>query len=93
MGWKERDWYFGGHIPDLFDRNGNAGPTIWLDGRVVGGWIQTPGGSVAFRLLEPVDSEAAGMIEVEVRQVEQWLEGTVVTPRFRTPLERELSGS
>ena len=25
MGWKERDFYLGGHGPALFDRNGNAG--------------------------------------------------------------------
>ena len=39
MGWKERDWYLGAHAGRLlFDGNGNAGPTIWWDGRVVGGW-------------------------------------------------------
>ena len=37
MGWKQRSWYLGGHGPALFDRNGNAGPTVWCDGRVVGG--------------------------------------------------------
>src|SRR5690606_30993464 len=25
MGWKDRDWYLGGHAPRLFDRNGNVG--------------------------------------------------------------------
>ena len=43
MGWKERDWYLGDHGAALFDRNGNAGPTIWADGRVIGGWVQTDG--------------------------------------------------
>ena len=38
MGWKERDWYLGEHAATLFDRNGNAGPTVWWNGRVVGGW-------------------------------------------------------
>ena len=33
MGWKEREFYLGPHAPDLFDRNGNAGPTVWTDGR------------------------------------------------------------
>ena len=36
MGWKERDWFLGEHAEPLFDRNGNAGPTVWRDGRVVG---------------------------------------------------------
>ena len=36
MGWKERDWYLGPHGGLLFDGNGNAGPTVWWDGRVIG---------------------------------------------------------
>ena len=42
MGWAERSWYLGEHKQTLFDTNGNAGPTIWADGRIVGGWAQTP---------------------------------------------------
>ena len=38
MGWKERDWYLGEHRPPLFDTAGNAGPTVWWNGRIVGGW-------------------------------------------------------
>ena len=29
MGWRDRDWYLGDHAGPLFDRNGNAGPTVW----------------------------------------------------------------
>ena len=35
----------GPHATDLFDRNGNAGPTIWVDGRIVGGWAQAGDGA------------------------------------------------
>ena len=38
MGWKERAWFLGGHQHALFDVNGNAGPTVWCNGRIVGGW-------------------------------------------------------
>ena len=38
MGWKEREWFLGEHGPRLFDRSGNVGPTLWWDGRIVGGW-------------------------------------------------------
>jgi hypothetical protein len=31
MGWKQRDWYLGEHAEALFDRNGNAGPTVWAE--------------------------------------------------------------
>ena len=51
MGWKQRDWYLGPHAGELFDRNGNAGPTIWVDGRVVGGWSQADDGEIVTRLL------------------------------------------
>ena len=92
MGWAARDWYLGDHGPRLFDRNGNAGPTVWLDGRVVGGWAQRPDGQVVTRLLEDVGAEAAERVDVEAAELTRWCAGEVATPRFRTPLERELSG-
>jgi hypothetical protein len=92
MGWKGRDWYLGSHADALFDRNGNAGPTIWVDGRVVGGWGCLPSGGVGFRLLEDVGGEAERAIEEEAAALTAWLAGEVVLPRFRTPLEKELAG-
>jgi hypothetical protein len=91
LGWSERDWYLGTHRQALFDRNGNAGPTVWWDGRVVGGWAVRADATVAFRLLEDVGREAAAAVEDAVARQEAWLDGTRFTPRFRTPLERELS--
>ena len=93
MGWKERTWYLGNHQARLFDRNGNAGPTVWLDGRIVGGWAQRPDGSVAVELLENLPPEARERIGAEAERVRAWLGGTVVTPRFRTPLERRLAAA
>ena len=90
MGWKERHWYLGEHGPALFDRNGNAGPTVWWDGRVVGGWAGRSDGKVAFRLLEDVGSDALRAIETEAERLERWLDGAKVTPRFATPLAKEL---
>ena len=91
MGWKERDWYLGGHAPALFDRSGNPGPTIWVDGRVVGGWAQRKDGEVATRLLEDVGAETGRAVDAEAARLEAWLGDIRVTPKFRTPLERELS--
>lgn len=90
MGWKEREWYLGEHGPALFDRNGNAGPTVWWDGRVVGGWVHRPDGEVAYRLLEDVGSDAETAIDAEAGRLQAWLGETRVIPRFRTPLEVEL---
>jgi hypothetical protein len=92
MGWKDRDWYLSGHATSLFDRNGNAGPTIWADGRIVGGWAQRPEGEIAYRLLADMGSEAATRIDAAAEELTGWLGEARVAPRFRTPLERELSG-
>jgi hypothetical protein len=90
MGWAGRDFYLGPHRPVLFDRNGNAGPAIWWDGRVVGGWAQRASGEVVLRLLTDVGADATTAIETEAARLADWLGPTRVTPRFRTPLEREL---
>lgn len=90
MGWKERDWYLGEHGQALFDRNGNAGPTVWWNGRVVGGWAGRKDGEVAYRLLEDVGADTARAIETEASQLQSWLGETKVTPRFATPLANEL---
>jgi hypothetical protein len=90
MGWKERDWYIGDLSNRLFDRNGNAGPTIWADGQVVGGWAQRPTGEIVIELLIDVGSETRARIEARAEALEDWLQPVVVTPRFRTPLEKEM---
>ena len=91
MGWAERVWYLGAHRNHLFDRNGNAGPTVWWDGHVVGGWAQRPDGEIVVRWLEDAGSDAAAAVDEEARALERWLGDVRVIPRFRTPLERELS--
>jgi hypothetical protein len=91
MGWSGRGWYLGDHGPTLFDRNGNAGPTVWWDGRVVGGWASRKDGEIAVRLLEDVGADATAAVEAAAGGLADWLGPVRVTPRFRTPLERELS--
>ncbi|MDX2696726.1 winged helix DNA-binding domain-containing protein [Streptomyces ipomoeae] len=94
MGWQRRDWYLSPELrPALFDRSGNVGPTVWWDGRVVGGWAQRSDGEIVWRVLdaEGVGREAEDAIAVEAERLRGWLGGTRVTPRFRTPLERELA--
>lgn len=91
MGWKQRDWYLGEHAVRLFDRNGNAGPTVWTNGRVIGGWGQAEDGEVVTTSLEPVGADLQPMIEAERARLTSWLGDVRIRPRFRTPLERELS--
>ncbi|GGZ70302.1 winged helix DNA-binding domain-containing protein [Streptomyces echinoruber] len=94
MGWQQRDWYLSpGLRPALVDRSGNIGPTVWWNGRVIGGWAQRPDGEIVWRVLAPegVGREAKAAIEREAERLRGWVGVTRVTPRFRTPLERELS--
>ena len=92
MGWAERSWFLGPHGRALFDTTGNAGPTIWLNGQVVGGWAQRADGEIAIRLLADVGTGGQALIEAEAERTGSWLAGARVIPRFRTPTERELSG-
>jgi hypothetical protein len=92
MGWISRDWYLGPHASALFDRTGNAGPTIWCDGRVVGGWGQRKSGEIVYRVLEDIGKEANTLVAADAERLQTWLGSARVTPRFRTPLERELAG-
>jgi hypothetical protein len=91
MGWTARSWYLGEHAPALFDRSGNPGPTIWCDGRIVGGWAQRRDGEIAWRLLEDVGAASTAAVEAEAALLREWLGPIRVTPSFRTPLEMELS--
>src|SRR5262245_32339609 len=90
MGWAERDWYLGPHRPAVFDTNGNAGPTVWWGGRIVGGWTQHQDGEIVWRVLEDIGADGRRAVEQEVERLERWLDGTVVVARFPTPLYQEL---
>ena len=91
MGWKARDWYLDpDHVPALFDYSGNIGPTVWVDGRIVGGWGQGPDGVVGYRLLTDVGREAEQSVAAEAAALTDWMAGVVVTPRFPTPIDKEL---
>ncbi len=92
MGWQARDWYLGPHRAPLFDYSGNIGPTVWWNGRIVGGWAQTKAGAVVWRALEDVGADAVDLIEREVERTQQFLGAVRVSPRFPTPLQRELTG-
>jgi Winged helix DNA-binding domain len=91
MGWFERDWYLGPYKPQLFDTSGNAGPTAWWDGRIVGGWRQSDDGEVVLQLLEDIGSEGRAALEGEAARLTEWLDGTRALPRFPSPLSKALA--
>jgi hypothetical protein len=90
MGWQSRDWYLGGHRTALFDTAGNAGPTIWVDGRIVGGWAIREGGEVLTGFLEDVGREAELAVAAEAARLTTILGTVQVMPRFPSPFHRAL---
>lgn len=90
MGWAVRDWYLGPHRPQLFDTIGNAGATVWWEGRIVGAWTVRRGGEPVHRLLEDVGPDAEAAVAAEAARIAGLLGGDGTTASFPTPLYREL---
>ncbi len=78
MGWKERGFYLGDNGPALFDRNGNAGTTAWVDGRIVGCWVQDADAAVRVELTDVVSPAALEALELEAARLTGWLDGEIV---------------
>jgi Winged helix DNA-binding domain len=93
MGWKQRAWYLG-HLAafggPVFDRNGNAGPTIWIDGQVVGGWAQRKTGDIAYQLLVDVAPKRVAAIDAEAEKLRELIGATRVNVRFPAPMQKDL---
>jgi hypothetical protein len=91
MGWKQRDFHLDpalvGHV---FDRNGNGGPTVWVDGRIVGGWVQRRDGTIAVRLLTDVGTEARGLIDDAAHGLQTLLGDVRFSVRFPAPMQTGL---
>jgi hypothetical protein len=91
MGWFERDWYLGPYQAQLVDSTGNAGPTAWWDGRIVGGWRQRDDGEVELQVLEDIGSDGMRALEREAERLTSWFAGTRVLPRFPSPLSKAIA--
>ncbi|MGO9506308.1 MAG: winged helix DNA-binding domain-containing protein [Mycobacterium sp.] len=88
MGWSDRDWYLGDHRGQVFDRSGNAGPTAWWNGRVVGGWYQDGSARVQLQLLEDPGPAARRLLQRRADELTSWLDGVRINPRFPSPLSK-----
>lgn len=88
MGWADRDWYLGPYRASVFDANGNAGPTAWWNGRIVGGWRQDDDGRVMLQLLEDPGKVGRKALQQKADALTAWLDGVRVAPRFPSPLSK-----
>jgi hypothetical protein len=91
MGWTGRAWYLGGYKADIFDTAGNAGPTMWADGRIVGGWRQRDDASVELQPLERLPRATTKAFAARADELTAWFDGVRSMMRFPSPLSRRLS--
>ena len=90
MGWKERGWYLPAEAAGAFDRMGNAGPTIWVDGRVVGVWDQCPDGEIRTHLFEDLPRRRRAEIDRRAGELAEMIGDTRFTVRFPSPVSTAL---
>ncbi|MFE3173439.1 winged helix DNA-binding domain-containing protein [Amycolatopsis sp. NPDC059090] len=88
MGWRRRDFYLGDHGPHLFDGAGNAGPTAWWNGRIVGTWTQRPDGTVEVVAIDPLPRAAVRALDQEAAKLTAWFDGELVATGYVSPLVR-----
>ena len=85
MGWKTRDFHLGAHREQIFDRYGNGGATAWVDGRIVGCWVQDADGVVRVHLLEKVSAAARRSLDAEATRLTTRLGGFRVGSLYWSP--------
>ena len=91
MGYQDRRRFLAEeHNPRVFDRAGNAMPTVWVNGRVVGAWGQRKDGSVVHALFEAVPDEAPALLAAEAQRLEAFLDGEFLPQRSHTTFTRSL---
>ena len=90
MGWKERGWYLPAAAADAFDGNGNAGPTLWVDGRVVGAWAQHKDGRMLTHYFEAVPLRRRDELADRLAQVAELVGDTRFRVRFPGRIEPKI---
>jgi hypothetical protein len=93
MGWYERNWYLGEHRAHVFDRNGNAGPTAWWNGRILGGWYQDDAARVQLQLTADPGRDGRRALQRRADELTAWLDGVRINPRFPSPLSKAGAGA
>jgi hypothetical protein len=93
MGWKQRDWYLPSTSMDVFDRAGNGGPSLWVDGRVIGAWAQAKDGLIHTHYFERVAAARRREIDQRIDQLKSWIGDTRFTVRFPGDIHARLLGT
>lgn len=90
MGWRARAFYLDAdHRPYLFDTAGNAAPTAWWNGRIVGSWAQDDDAVVHVILREDIGPEAVSVLDTEAARLTDWLDGVRIANVYMSPLMKQ----
>jgi hypothetical protein len=92
MGWKQRDWYLPEAARESFDNAGNGGPTLWVDGRIVGAWAQTRDGQIHTHFFEKVAAKRRREIDDRISELRAMIGTTRFTVRFPGEIHARLLG-
>ena len=91
MGYRDRRRFLAPeHNAQVFDRAGNAMPTVWVNGQVVGAWGQRKNGEVVYGLFEEENEEELTLLEAEAQRLEDWMNGEYLPQRTHTAFTRVL---
>jgi hypothetical protein len=93
MGYRDRRRFLAEeHHKKVFDRAGNALPTVWAGGRLVGAWDQSQAdGRVIYGLFEPVGEAEESLLAARAQRLGELLGDTFIKPAFfHTPFTRHL---
>jgi hypothetical protein len=93
MGWKQRDWYLPSTSVEVFDSAGNGGPSLWVDGRVIGAWAQTKDGTIHTHYFERVAAHRRREIDLRINELKSWIGDTRFTVRFPGDIHARLLGT
>lgn len=90
MGWRCRDFYVDKRIANLvYDRAGNGMATMWVNGRIVGGWTQDESGKVVLMPVVPLQQSDLAALRQKARELTAWLDGDVIRSTIQPPLKRD----
>lgn len=92
MGWKLRAWYLPAQAAEAFDSTGNAGPTIWVDGQLVGAWAHAPDGEIHTHYFLPVGAKRREQVRQRADELRQWVGDTRFSVRFPGDIHAALLG-
>jgi hypothetical protein len=83
MGYRDRQRFLSPeHADKVFDRSGNALPTVWAGGRIVGGWGQRRDGKVVIGLFEHVSEDQLAAVARETERLQNFIGDEFIKPAF-----------